>query len=125
METTHLSHTARAIVVSCMDYRLGKFLSDWTEKTLGVNTFDRLSLAGAAKNLPFVMEQIELSHRLHHIKEVYLINHEDCGAYGEAGTFENHLHDLNHAKKEILKKIPSLTVSLLYLKLDGTFVEIK
>lgn len=118
------SHTARAIVVSCIDYRLQDFLIAWTKKTFKKEGFDRVALAGGVKNLPFVIDQVELSHKLHHIKEVYLINHEDCGAYGEGGNFEKHKADLLKAKDKVLKKFPSLKISLFYLKLDGEYVEV-
>lgn len=119
------AHTCRAIVVSCMDFRLGKYIGTWADKNIGVNNYDRLSLAGAVKNLPFVMEQISLSVKLHGIKEAYLVNHEDCGAYGAAGTLEKHTEDLLAAKKEIESKFPDLTAHTLYLKLDGEYVKVR
>lgn len=123
-QDTHLSHSCRAIVVSCMDFRLRKHLREWTIKVLDQEGFDRLALAGGVKNLPFVLEQIALSVKLHHIDEVYLINHEDCGAYGEEGTFAKHKKDLLFAKKIIRQKFPKLKIVLYYLKLDGEFVTV-
>ncbi|OGG15755.1 hypothetical protein A3D77_07835 [Candidatus Gottesmanbacteria bacterium RIFCSPHIGHO2_02_FULL_39_11] len=118
------SHTARAIVVSCIDFRFQDFLTEWTKKTFKKEGFDRVALAGGVKNLPFVIDQVDLSHKLHHIKEVYLINHEDCGAYGKEGNFQKHKKDLLKAKDEIAKKIPSLKVFLLYLTLSGKFQKV-
>ena len=86
--------------------------------------FDRLALAGGVKNLPFVLDQVELSLKLHHIDEVYLINHEDCGAYGAEGTFAKHKNDLTFAKKIIKQKFPKLKIVPLYLKLNGSFVKV-
>ena len=86
--------------------------------------FDRLALAGGVKNLPFVLDQVELSYKLHHIDEVYLINHEDCGAYGAEGTFAKHKKDLKFAKMIIHQKFPKLKIVPLYLKLSGEIVEI-
>jgi len=118
---SHSSHTCQAIVVSCMDFRLRKHLRGFTTKMLK-GGFDRLALAGGVKNLPFVLDQVELSYKLHHIDEVYLINHEDCGAYGAEGTFAKHKKDLKFAKKIIAQKFPKLKIVPLYLKLDGKFV---
>ena len=67
------------------------------------------------------MDQIDIAVRLHHIKKVVLINHEDCGAYGQEGTAEKHAQDLQNAKEKILIKFPDLAVEIYYLKLDGTF----
>lgn len=122
-KAAHPSHSCQAIVVSCMDFRLRKNLRKWTTSTLK-GGFDRLALAGGVKNLPFVLDQVELSYKLHHINEVYLINHEDCGAYGAEGTFAKHKRDLKFAKRIIHQKLPKLKIILLFLKLNGKFVKV-
>ena len=116
------AHNCRAIVVGCMDFRLRSDIRKWTAKLEG--GFDRLAIAGGVKNLPFVLEQVELSYKLHHICEVYLMNHEDCGAYGEEGTLKKHRQDLSFAKKIIKQKFPKLKIVTLFKKLNGNFVEV-
>ncbi len=116
-------HTCQAIVVSCMDFRLRKHLEKYTHKNI-FGGFDLVSIAGGVKNFSFVLEQIDISVRLHKTKEVYLINHEDCGAYGKAGTYKKHQKDLLFAKRLIAKKYPKLNVFLYYLKLDGEFIKV-
>lgn len=118
------SHTCQAIVVSCMDFRLRKYLREWTTKTI-TGGFDRVAVAGGVQNLGFVVGQVALSQKLHHIHEVYLINHEDCGAYGVEGTFEKHKQDLLFARQILAHTFPKLKIIPLYLKLNGEFVEIK
>lgn len=118
------SHSCRAIVVSCMDFRLQEMINKWIIKTI-TNGFDRVAIAGGVKNYSFILEQIAISVRLHKIKEAYLINHEDCGAYGKAGTYKKHQKDLLFAKKKINERFPTLAVFLYYLKLDGEFEEVK
>jgi carbonic anhydrase len=125
MHTCDEKNPCKAIVVTCMDYRLQTQLRDWVVKKIGSGHFDRLSLAGAAKNLAFITEQIALSHSLHHIHTVYLINHEDCGAYGKEGTFEKHKHDLLLAKKILSAEFPDIEVVPYYETLKGEFVEVK
>lgn len=120
---SEISHSCQAIVVSCMDFRLRKYLNGWTDKNI-IGGFDLVTIAGGVKNCSFILEQIGISVRLHRIKEAYLINHEDCGAYGKTGTYKKHQKDLLLAKKMIAKKFPKLQVSLFYLKLDGEFVEV-
>ncbi len=87
-------HVTQAIVVHCMDFRLQKIINDWLESEFGVGDYDRLSVAGGVFDLDFVMKQVGISHRLHEIKKVVLINHEDCGAYGAADSPERHAADL-------------------------------
>lgn len=113
-------HICQSIVVSCIDFRLRKYLRRWTSNNLQ-GGFDRVAVAGGVKNLPFILDQISISVKLHHIKDVYLINHEDCGAYGEIGTFEKHTEELRNAKKIISEKFPNLKIYSYILHLDGTF----
>src|SRR3989338_9738846 len=112
------NHTCQSIVISCMDFRLRKNIRKWTTSTLK-GGFDRVAIAGGVKNLPFILDQVELSFKLHGICDVYLINHEDCGAYGTEGTFEKHKKDLLFAQRIIQEKFPKLKIFPLYLKLDG------
>lgn len=116
-------HSCQAIIVSCIDFRLQKYIEKWTGENIS-GGYDKLSIAGAVKDMTYVLKQLEISIRLHHIKEVYLINHEDCGAYGAQGSFEKHQNDLTEAKKAISAKFPDLKIFLLYLKLDGEMVKI-
>jgi len=88
-------------------------------------TYDYVGFAGASKNLETIMGQLDISVRLHQVKEVVLINHEDCGAYGVESTHDRHAEDLNKAKKTISSKYPNLLVFLYYLHLYGEFEEIK
>ena len=84
-------------------------------------TYDYVGFAGGTKNLETILEQIKISARLHNIKQVILINHEDCWAYGAEGTPSKHCQDLYKAKEAILKLFPYMHVDLDYLHLDGEF----
>ena len=119
-----MAHTCDAIVVSCIDFRFQKFIRGWLDKNFEGKTFDYVGFAGATKDLETIMNQIDISVRLHSIKEVYLIHHEECGAYGSESTPEKHSADLKKAKEEILFKYPDLKVNLYYLHLDGNFEEV-
>lgn len=122
---THVSHHCRSIVISCMDFRLRKSIGTFIKRNqLKDQGFDRVAIAGGVKNLPFILDQVTLSVKLHHIDEVYLINHEDCGAYAEEGSFEKHKHDLLFAKEILTRQFSKLRIVPLYLKLNGTFVQV-
>src|SRR3989344_6399548 len=99
-----MAHTCDAIVVACIDFRFQKYIRNWTDEKLKDKTFDLVGFAGSTKDLDTVMKQIDVSVRLHHIKEIYLIHHEECGAYGTESTQERHALDLKKAKTEILSK---------------------
>ena len=116
-----MNHNAESAVITCIDFRLQEYINHWISQNFPPKTFDRVALAGGVKNLEAIREQIEIAHRLHHIKKVVLINHEDCGAYGESGTPEKHAEDLKIAKEKIQSQFPDLSVETYYLKLDGAF----
>ena len=118
------THVCDAAVVCCIDFRFQKFISDWTQKELKDKMYDRISFAGSTKDLDTIMKQLSLSKDLHEIKEVFLIHHEDCGAYGEAGTKKKHAEDLHEAEERIMNEISDVDVKLYYLRLDGTFENI-
>ena len=127
--------TCRACVVACIDFRLDKPLRRFLVfRGLDKDGADVVRVAGVALSLAkpnkswerdFVLGQLMASHALHQIKEIYLVNHEDCGAYGlecvpdsdeERGR---HWKDLKDAKKLVELKIPGVEVLTYFLHLDG------
>lgn len=118
-----LANTCEAVVVHCFDFRLQHFLNDWLTQRFGIRNYDRISLPGAVREFAYVQPQIRLSYRLHNVKRVILINHEDCLAYGPTGTKERHISDLTYAEHAIQSL--QLDVEKYYLHLDGEFERIK
>lgn len=115
------NHGADAVVVTCIDFRLQEAINKWISEHFPPKTFDRVALGGGVKNLEIILGQIDIAARLHHIKKVVLINHEDCGAYGEESTPEKHAEDLKAAKAKVKELYPDLEVETYYLHLDGLF----
>ena len=99
------THKCDALVLMCMDWRLhiGETVKNQIRQILECKTYDLLVLPGGAKCLlgeetrNLVLSYIELSKKIHGVKKVLLINHTDCGAYGEAGTKERLIDDLREA----------------------------
>ena len=116
------THSCKYLLVHCMDFRLRNFLNDFGDKLEG--GYDLVSIAGGVKNVDFLMTQVNISVSLHQMTNVILVNHEDCGAYGEAGTAEKHSEDLKNAAEKIKGQYPDLEVNTYYLHLDGTFEQI-
>lgn len=118
-------HTCDAAIVACIDFRFQKYIQEWIGKNLEGKKYDYIGFAGATKNLETIVGQIKISKELHQIKEVYLMHHEECGAYGAESSFEKHSEDLKKAKETILAIYPDLQISLLHITLTGEFEEIK
>lgn len=119
------NHECESIIVTCIDFRLQEAINNWISQNFQPNTFDRVALGGGVLNLDIVLKQIEIAYKLHHIRKVVLINHEDCGAYGAEGTLEKHIQDLKNVKAKIKEFYPQLEVETYYLHLDGTFERIQ
>ncbi len=117
------THVCEAIVITCIDFRFITPVRKWAKEHFGKNNYDRVSIAGGIMDFYTVLRQVEISNKLHKIKKVIMINHEDCGAYGKDGTFEKHEQDLDEAERKIEALFPHLDVETYYLKLDGTFIE--
>lgn len=120
------NHICDAFVVACIDFRFQKYLKKWLNENMDLQnkTYDYIGFAGATKSLDTIMGQLDISVRLHHVKEVVLIHHEECGAYGTESSHDRHAEDLNKAKKTILEKYSDLKVDLFYLHLDGEFEKV-
>lgn len=119
------NHTAEAIIITCIDFRFQEYINNWAAENFQPKTYDRGAFAGAAKSLDTILSQIEVAVSLHQIKKAILINHEDCGAYGEMDHIDHHVKDLHHASKVIKEHFPNLEVETYYLHLDGKFEPVK
>lgn len=109
------------LIVTCIDFRFQQFFDQWIADHERYGDYDRIALAGGVKNWEVVFPQIIMAKTLHHVQRVVLINHEDCGAYGEASSYDNHARDLCNARDAILETYPELKISLYYARLDGVF----
>lgn len=116
-----MSHQTEGIIITCIDFRFQKAINKWITGHIRPKIYDRVAIAGGVYDLYTVLKQVEISKRLHKVKKAIFINHEDCGAYGEAGTPEKHAKDLRAAKTKIKEQYPDLKVETYYLHLDGTF----
>lgn len=123
----HLHHWD-VLALACIDGRFIKRTVDWiSEKTGG--TFDFRTEVGCTKAIldcpndcQRFFNVIETSLRLHSVKEVWLIDHIDCGAYGGSKEHEDaesekefHIEKLNKAAKIINGKFPELKVKKIYV----------
>lgn len=117
-------HTCDALLVCCIDFRFQKIIREWTDQNLKNKLFDLIGFTGSTKNLKTILEQVAISVKLHDAYRIILMHHEDCGAYGAKGTFEQHRKDLLRAKEKILEKHPKLSVETYYLKLNGAIEKV-
>lgn len=116
--------TCASIIVTCIDFRFQDYIQKWIADNLPAKSFDRVAFAGGVYSLPIVLDEIKISKRLHDIHHVYLMNHEDCGAYGEEGTYTRHVQDLKTAADRVKQLFSDVEVKSFLIHLDGQFEEI-
>lgn len=128
------THGCKTLLITCMDYRLQRKVRDFLMQEGLLGNCDIVSYAGGAKNLAdgdsgILMQQVALAKQLHHIGEVILVNHTDCGAYGGRGKFSSsdaeeamHLGELKKAKNAIAKTESDIRIRtfLAYVGNDNT-----
>lgn len=130
--------SARAIMLSCMDYRLVDDLVNFMEAHEYHDEYDHVVLAGASLGVvheAFVdwhevfWKHVELAKELHGVTEVIVIDHRDCGAYRLAlgadmvDTPEKetaaHRDTMQEFARLVAERHPDLQVYGVLMGLDG------
>ena len=126
----------RACLVYCIDFRLHDSLANFlAELKLDVDGADVIRVGGAIKSLAqpketrdqeFLLEQLNVAYELHGVRQFYLINHEDCGAYGLEDVIDSpeelaiHRQDLRVAKALVQDRFPDTEILTYFMRLSGT-----
>ena len=134
------------VVVSCMDLRMiTKTMTLLNEQ--GYNgEYDFVSVAGSALSVGLeerqhltsecrcqlsiwketICSHVNLAGQLHGAKEVWFIDHEDCGAYlhyyNDIQINEKKQHQ--NVLKRMPKYFPNIKVRTFWMRLDGTLLEL-
>ncbi len=136
-ESAQASGQAKALVLSCIDFRFVDGEKNFLNTKSLDNSYDWLTLAGASLALAgfpkpaeteTFWDHLDLSYRLHHIQKVIILDHQDCGAYAtfiDANLTQNpqkeeqiHQQYLSQAYQSIKQKYPQLEVELYWIKLN-------
>lgn len=122
------------MVITCMDRRFLRAARQILKENYGVDIEASARLAKAGASLAVVDEvlipDIQKSHKLHDIKNVYVVDHTDCGGFGGLEAFGNdeekeiqkHFESLDEAKDTIHNVLPQLVVITFVVNLDGKAV---
>jgi len=90
--TSQSTCRCKALVVTCIDYRLHERLAAFlSDRGLDIDGADVIRVAGGVRMLirpeytrdkEWLLEQFSYAYEVHGVREIHLINHEDCGVYG-------------------------------------------
>jgi carbonic anhydrase len=124
-----------------MDFRLHESLAAFfADQKLDGDGADVIRVAGAIKSLSrpkeardreFLLEQLKVAYELHAVRQFYLINHEDCGAYGLEDVIDSpeelatHREDLHVARVLLEDRFPDTEVFTYFMRLSGKAERIK
>lgn len=131
-----MSHRCPAALITCEDFRLHQrqdgrnYVADLLKN---ISDCDLITRAGGVQDLvrpaqpgfdKSLLRDIGVSVNLHNASTIYLLNHEDCGAYSSFGfssreaELEQHKEDLLAAKELILKQFPGKEIKLFFAELE-------
>ncbi len=137
-----MSHHCQALLITCEDFRLHQrndgrnYIAEFI-KEQKVDC-DLITRAGGVLDLvrptkqgfsDCLLRDSKVSAKLHQAHTVYLINHEDCGAYSEMEfssreqEIAQHKKDLHQAKEKILAQFPNLNIKLYFAELEQGSVD--
>jgi hypothetical protein len=132
--------TAKTCLINCIDFRLLDYETFLLDSSGYLYNFDEFILAGASLGYNGVNgyypqwqnccnDHINLSHKLHKISEITIIDHMGCGAYklqytpeeleGD-GEYNLHIKNLNKAELTIKRNFPFIIkVNKYIMDLNG------
>ena len=82
-------------VFCCKDYRFIQPIQHFVKRRLGIPLYDLKATAGGVRAMldapsivrKWIMKDIDLVHRLHGIRRIIVVQHQDCAAYGGSSRF--------------------------------------
>ncbi len=129
----NMANSCEAALITCEDFRLhqradgrnyiGDFIKnlekdcDLITRGGGVQDLVRQKSEGYSDSL---LRDTKVSAKLHEAETIYLVNHEDCGAYNDIEfpsrqeELNQHYEDLKKAKEIILNRFPGVEVKLYF-----------
>jgi hypothetical protein len=131
--------TVTALGITCIDYRLVAAAGSFFAGRHLTHDYDQVSLAGASlaavsdkfpsSNAAF-WDHVGIAKQLHHIKEVIVVDHRDCGAfkvafgkdYKSEGAAEaaQHKSVMEQVKARLAASHPDLASQFYLMALDGS-----
>jgi hypothetical protein len=131
--------TCDGLLVYCSDFRFWRVAFKYMIEDLGIPKFDILCYPGSAANLcrdlsqaNQFLDRIKFLQNRHQFHTIVMVNHTDCGAYGDRSMFLNdesekqvHMADLLSAKSKLMSEFPGMTIILLYISQTADSISVE
>ena len=114
-----------ALIICCKDYRYIQPTQYFVKRRLGIRWYDLKATAGGVRAMlespptvrRWILRDIDLVYRLHNVRRVILVHHEDCAAYGGSAKLGSltrqrrfHRAELQRAARVLKREFHGLTV---------------
>ncbi len=117
-------HWCDALVITCVDFRFTSATQEFVNERLGLKgNYDYISIPGSIKNLldsktrDLVLNKFGISVRLHHVKRLIILGHQDCTiGYGGSTSFNDAADEYNTISKDLKKARFLLGLKFSHLK---------
>ncbi len=99
---------AEVLVNACVDLRFVAALIDWLRAQGLRGRYDLRTHEGGALAVDQWLASAQVLDQLHDVEAIWIVDHEDCGAYrlsGEANTRENHILHLKAAQARLQARL--------------------
>ncbi len=114
-----------ALVITCNDFRFTNATQAFVNERLGLKgNYDYLSIPGSIRNLldsktkDIVLKNFGISVRLHHVKRLIIIGHQDCSiGYGGSVNFSERVDEYNTICADLKKARRLLRIRFSHLKI--------
>jgi len=130
-----ISRSPQALVIHCGDHRFQSAFRRFITEDLGISSYTPLIIGGGIhafgvqsflpKNFKILWEQIRFFIREGRVKQVIIINHEDCRWYEKMKGYHSRIQlplkgklDLQTAALTILKEFGDVTVRTFWAGLE-------
>lgn len=110
---------AQALAIHCIDLRFQQIIDEDLKNRGLFGKFDRISWAGASKDLENVADNASISIKLHDPDEIIIYEHEDCGAYGKDNSQQTHKKNAQALSQKLKEIKPELKITTLIATFDG------
>ena len=108
-----------ALIIRCIDYRFVTQSRKFKDDQGLTDKYDLIAFPGASKSIHQLFDAIEVSNRLHKPKKIMIMDHEDCGAFGDKNSKSDHVESLRKAESLLNIQFPNIPIELYYIKFDG------
>ena len=118
-QTMSKEHKANALRIKCIDWRFAEVIAnDAQVRGLNGNSYE-ISWPGASKDFDNVSRAADISLKLHDPDQVYIYEHEDCGAYGKDNSEDSHRKNAYKLKAYLEEKKTGIQVSTFMATFSG------